>query len=192
MSTTPYSYNCSIFSLPFQTRYSVFVLILSFCVFLINPSLLSGQSKKELRRQKKLEKLANPSWLTVKKGRGYFKDDKNSYVKRVALEANEQNSGRLVSEGSDFYVNKSGYDYERLEKRIIQVALFVPVVAELEIEVVATCKENYRDVQFLIIYGHDLERLRKTNQKQNFIKNYIVTDPQVFSRLQLVTENLCK
>lgn len=192
MSTSPYSYKCSILSLPLQTRYTVFVLILFFCVFLINPSQLYGQSKKELRKQKKFEKLANPSWLTVKKERGYFKDDKNSYVKRVALEANEQSSGRLLSEGSDFYLNKSGYDYERLEKRIIQVALFVPKVAELEIEVVATCKENYRDVQFLLIYGHDLERLRNINKKQNFIKNYIVTDPQVFSRLQLVTENLCK
>ncbi|MGD2004994.1 MAG: hypothetical protein PVJ91_03185 [Flavobacteriaceae bacterium] len=139
-----------------------------------------------------MEKLASPNWLKVKNGRGYFKDDKNAYVKRVALEANEQNSGRLVSEGSDFYVNKSGYDYERLEKKIIQVALFVPEVRELEIEVVATCKENYRDVQFLLIYGHDLERLRNTNQKQNFVKNYIVTDPQVFSRLRTVTENLCK
>lgn len=192
MFTKPYSYKCSFLSLPFKTRHTVFGLILFFCIFLTNLSLLYGQSKKELRKQKKLEKLANPSWLTVKKGRGYFKDDKNSYVKRVALEANEQISGRLLSEGSDFYLNKSGYDYERLEKRIIQVALFVPKVAELEIEVVATCKENYRDVQFLLIYGHDLERLRNINKKQNFIKNYIVTDPQVFSRLQLVTENLCK
>lgn len=192
MFTKPYSYKCSFLSLPFKTRHTVFGLILFFCIFLTNLSLLYGQSKKELRKQKKLEKLANPSWLTVKKGRGYFKDDKNSYVKRVALEANEQISGRLLSEGSDFYLNKSGYDYERLEKRIIQVALFVPKVAELEIEVVANCKENYRDVQFLLIYGHDLERLRNINKKQNFIKNYIVTDPQVFSRLQLVTENLCK
>jgi hypothetical protein len=72
------------------------------------------------------------------------------------------------------------------------VALFVPEIRELEIEVVATCKENYRDVQFLLIYEHDLERLRNTNQKQNFVKNYIVTDPQVFSRLRTVTENLCQ
>tara|TARA_S200000501_G_scaffold107653_1_gene101045 strand:+ start:7717 stop:8163 length:447 start_codon:yes stop_codon:yes gene_type:complete len=148
MSNTPYSYKCSILSSPFRTRYTVFVLILFFCVFLINPSLLSGQSKREHRKQKKL---ANPSWLTVKKGRGYFKGDKNSYVKRVALEADEQSSGGLLSKASNFYLNKSGYDYERLQKRIIQVALFVPEVAELEIEVVANCKENYRGVQFLLI-----------------------------------------
>jgi len=175
--------------IPFNT-YCAIVLGLFFLCFL--PQTSSAQSKKELRQQKKMEKLASPNWLKVKNGRGYFKDDKNAYVKRVALEANEQNTGRLVSEGSDFYVNKSGYDYERLEKKIIQVALFVPEVRELEIEVVATCKENYRDVQFLLIYEHDLERLRNTNQKQNFVKNYIVTDPQVFSRLRTVTENLCK
>jgi hypothetical protein len=166
-------------------------LLLSFFVFM-SFSTIQAQSKKEQRLQKKMEKLEQPKWLKIKNGKGYFKDDKNSYVKRVALEANEQNTGRLVSEGSDFYVNKSGYDYERLEKKIIQVALFVPEVRELEIEVVATCKENYRDVQFLFIYEYDLERLRNTNQKENFLKNYIVTDPQVFSRLQLVTENLCK
>lgn len=175
--------------IPFNT-YCAIVLGLFFLCFL--PQTSSAQSKKELRQQKKMGKLASPNWLKVKNGRGYFKDDKNAYVKRVALEANEQNTGRLVSEGSDFYVNKSGYDYERLEKKIIQVALFVPEVRELEIEVVATCKENYRDVQFLLIYEHDLERLRNTNQKQNFVKNYIVTDPQVFSRLRTVTENLCK
>ncbi len=166
-------------------------LLLSFFVFM-SFSTIQAQSKKEQRLQKKMEKLEQPKWLKIKNGKGYVKDDKNSYVKRVALEANEQNTGRLVSEGSDFYVNKSGYDYERLEKKIIQVALFVPEVRELEIEVVATCKENYRDVQFLFIYEYDLERLRNTNQKENFLKNYIVTDPQVFSRLQLVTENLCK
>jgi len=166
-------------------------LLLPFFVFM-SFSAIHAQSKKEQRLQKKMEKLEQPKWLKIKNGKGYFKDDKNSYVKRVALEANEQNTGRLVSEGSDFYINKSGYDYERLEKKIIQVALFIPEVRELEIEVVATCKENYRDVQFLFIYEYDLERLRNTNQKENFLKNYIVTDPQVFSRLQLITENLCK
>lgn len=160
-------------------------------VSILNTTLLA-QTKKELRLKNKMEKLEQPKWLTIKKGRGYFKDDKNSYVKRVALEANEQDTGRLVSKGSDFYINKSGYDYERLEKRIIQVALFVPEVKDLEIEIVATCPENYRDVQFLFIYDYDLDRIRNTNQKQNFIRNYIVTDPQVFSRLQLITENLCK
>lgn len=168
-------------------------LLATFFLFvsILNTTLLA-QTKKELRLQNKMEKLERPKWLTIKKGRGYFKDDKNSYVKRVALEANEQDTGRLVSEGSDFYINKSGYDYERLEKRIIQVALFVPEVKDLEIEIVATCPENYRDVQFLFIYDYDLDRIRNTNQKQNFIRNYIVTDPQVFSRLQLITENLCK
>ena len=152
---------------------------------------LNAQTKKALRFQKKMEKLKQPNWLIIKNGRGYFRDDKNSYVKRVALEANEQNTGRLVTEGSNFYIKKSGYDYERLEKKIIQVALFLPEVKDLEIEVVATCSENYRDVQFLFIYDYDLERLRNTNQKENFLKNYIVTHPQVFSRLQLITENLC-
>ena len=167
-----------------------FVLLLFFAYI---PSFaLYAQTKKELRLQKKMEKLEQPKWLTIKNGRGYFRDDKNSYVKRVALEANEQNTGRLVTDGSNFYINKSGYDYERLEKNIIQVALFVPEVKDLEIEVVATCSENYRDVQFLFIYDYDLERLRNTNQKENFLRNYIVTDPQVFSRLQLITENLCK
>lgn len=151
-------------------------------------------SKKDQRR---IQKLQNPKWLEVLGTKGFFTDNKSAYVATNSFESRHYNSGRLVSQSREKFVyNNVGinrnyeYDYARLEKRIIQLALFRPEIKDLEIKIESNC-EGYQDIQYLILLERDLVLLRQVNSVQRFLNNVVVSDPTVIRKIQVITKELC-
>lgn len=155
-------------------------------------------SKKERRKRKQIEKLKNPKWLKVVGNKGFFTDNKSAYIARNSFEARQQYNGRALQQTreelvySNIGINRSGkFDYDRLETRIIQIALFRPELMELEIKVAANC-EGFQDIQYLFLIDEDLKLVREINSIDNFIKGFKVTDPTVFRKMEFITNTLCQ
>lgn len=164
----------------------------------IDLDVVEVSSKKAKKLAKKIEKLKNPKWLTVVGNKGFFVDNKSSYVANNSFEARQQNTGRLLKQTREELVygniginRSSEYDYDRLEKRIVQLVLFRPDLKEMEIQIEANC-EGYQDVQFLVLSTSDLKLIRAVNSQENFLKNFTVTEPTVFRKMQFVTKDLCQ
>ena len=155
-------------------------------------------SKKERRKRKQIEKLKNPKWLKVVGEKGFFTDNKSAYIANNSFEARQQYNGRALNQSREELVygnigiNRSGqFDYDRLETKVIQLALFRPELEELEIKVTASC-DGYQDIQYLFLIESDLKLLRKVNTIENFIKGFKVTDPTVFRKMEFITNTLCQ
>lgn len=155
-------------------------------------------SKKERRERKQIEKLKNPKWLKVVGEKGFFTDNKSAYIANNSFEARQQYNGRALNQSREELVygnigiNRSGqFDYDRLETKVIQLALFRPELEELEIKVAASC-DGYQDIQYLFLIESDLKLLRKVNTIENFIKGFKVTDPTVFRKMEFITNTLCQ
>lgn len=155
-------------------------------------------SKKERRKKKQIEKLKHPKWLKVLGDKGFFTDNKSSYIARNSFEARQQYNGRALQQTreelvySNIGINRSGnYDYDRLETRIIQLALFLPEINELEIKIAANC-DGFQDIQYLFLIDTDLKLLREVNTIDNFIKGFKVSDPTVFRKIEFITNTLCE
>ena len=155
-------------------------------------------SKKERRKKKQIEKLKDPKWLKVVGNKGFFTDNKSAYVANNSFEARQQYNGRALNQSREELVygnigiNRSGqFDYDRLETKVIQLALFRPDLEELEIKVAASC-DGYQDIQYLFLIESDLKLLRKVNTVDNFIKGFKVSDPTVFRKMEFITNTLCK
>jgi hypothetical protein len=86
----------------------------------------------------------------------------------------------------------SNYDYDRIESRVIQIALFLPEIKELEVQIEINCSEGYKDIQYLVIVEEDLRVLRSFNTQENFVRDIKVTDLNVFRKIELVHATLCK
>ncbi|MFZ9057500.1 MAG: hypothetical protein ACO2ZG_06675 [Flavobacteriaceae bacterium] len=149
------------------------------------------------QEKRKIQKLQNPKWLKVVGTKGFFTDNKSAYVATNSFESRQYNAGRLVNQSREKFVyNNVGinrnyeYDYARLEKRIIQLALFRPNLKDLEIKVEANC-EGFQDIQYLILLERDLILLRKVNTPQRFMNNVVVSDPTVMRKIQAITKELC-
>lgn len=155
-------------------------------------------SKKERRKRKQIEKLKNPKWLKVVGEKGFFTDNKSVYIANNSFEARQQYNVRALNQSREELVygnigiNRSGqFDYDRLETKVIQLALFRPELEELEIKVAASC-DGYQDIQYLFLIESDLKLLRKVNTIENFIKGFKVTDPTVFRKMEFITNTLCQ
>lgn len=155
-------------------------------------------SKKERRKRKQIEKLKNPKWLKVVGTKGFFTDNKSAYIASNSFEARQQYNGRALNQSREELVygnigiNRSGqFDYDRLETKVIQLALFRPELEELEVKVAANC-DGYQDIQYLFLIESDLKLLRKVNTIDNFIKGFKVTDPTVFRKMEFITNTLCQ
>ena len=155
-------------------------------------------SKKERRKRKQIEKLKNPKWLKTVGTKGFFTDNKNAYIANNSFEARQQYNGRALNQSREELVygnigiNRSGqYDYDRLETKVIQLALFRPELDELEVKVAASC-DGYQDIQYLFLIESDLKLLRKVNTIDNFIKGFKVTDPTVFRKMEFIANALCQ
>ena len=155
-------------------------------------------SKKERRKRKQIEKLKNPKWLKVVGEKGFFTDNKSAYIANNSFEARQQYNGRALNQSREELVygnigiNRSGqFDYDRLETKVIQLALFRPELEELEIKVAASC-DGYQDIQYLFLIESDLILLRKVNTIENFLKGFKVTDPTVFRKMEFITNTLCQ
>lgn len=154
--------------------------------------------KKSKRLKKKIEKMKNPKWLKVVGDVGFFVDNKSSYVANNSFESRQQYSGRALNQSREELVygnigiNRSGqYDYDRLETRITQIALFRPEIKELEIQIAGSC-DGYQDIQYLFLIQDDLRLVREINTQANFLKGFKVTEPTVFRKMEAVTQTLCK
>ena len=155
-------------------------------------------SKKERRKRKQIEKLKYPKWLKVVGEKGFFTDNKSAYIANNSFEARQQYNGRALNQSREELVygnigiNRSGqFDYDRLETKLIQLALFRPELEELEIKVAASC-DGYQDIQYLFLIESDLILLRKVNTIENFLKGFKVTDPTVFRKMEFITNTLCQ
>ena len=155
-------------------------------------------SKKERRKRKQIQKLKDPKWLTVVGTKGFFTDNKSAYIANNSFEARQQYNGRALNQSREELVygnigiNRSGqFDYDRLETRVVQLALFRPELDELEIKIAASC-DGYQDIQYLFLIESDLKLLRKVNTIDNFVKGFKVTDPTVFRKMEFITNTLCQ
>jgi len=147
--------------------------------------------------QKKINKLKSPKWLTIIGNKGSFEDNKSSYIAKNSFESRQENSGRLVNQtrGQFVYDNvgvnrNSQYDYDRLESRLIQVALVHPEVTSVDIRITANC-DGYQGVQFLYIFKEDLDLLRAVNSIERFAKKIKTSDLTVIRKIQIITQELC-
>jgi len=179
-----------------------YILIL---LFIIPLNLLSQKNKsldetKIIKIKKKKEKtlhlLKNPKWLTIKEGRGgkngFFTDNKDSYYKKVSLSSNYENSaGFKAKNREDLMYGTFTLDYSVLEKKITQVALFVPEIKELDINIISNCGENFNSIEQLYLLERDLVLIRKFNNKKNFLKDILVTVPSVYRKIRQAHEYLC-
>lgn len=182
-----------------------------FLFFLIKPCLSQktfSQSRNEKKLSKYILKLNNPKWLKINNNKAYFKYNISSSLSRVSSTSNDQ-VGRLnngQSKTQKFLYNKSGYDYDKLEKRIIQVAVFKPRVKILEIDLIANCRGNainsydklnnsqssFQGLSSLYIDENQLNHLRKINTQSNFIKNNTVSDQIIMDNISRSINQICK
>jgi hypothetical protein len=95
-------------------------------------------SKKERRKRKQIEKLKIPKWLKVVGEKGFFTDNKGVYIANNSFEARQQYNGRAFNQSREelvygnIVINRSGqFDYDRLETKVIQLALFRSELEEL-------------------------------------------------------------
>ena len=188
-------------------KFSNFILIFFLFKFCFSQETFS-QSRNEKKIAKYLLKLNNPKWLKINNEKAYFKHYISSSPSRVSTTSNDQ-VGRLnkgQSKTQNFLYNKSGYDYDKLEKKIIQVALFKPKIKILEIDLFANCKGNsidnydklnnsfisFQGVSSLFIDENQLNQLRKINTQSNFIKNIKVSDQIIMDNLSRIINQICK
>lgn len=155
-------------------------------------------AKKTKRYKKKIAKLKNPKWLSVVGDTGFFLDNKSGYVANNSFESRQQYNGRALNQSREELVygnigiNRSGqFDYDRLEKRITQIALLREDIKELEIQIATNCN-GYQDIQYLFLMEEDLRLVRQINTIENFIKGFKVTEPTVFRKMEMVTQALCQ
>jgi|TARA_B110000503_G_scaffold135764_1_gene216924 hypothetical protein len=181
----------------FQNQF--FIKKILFLIMLFFSFTSNAQSKKERRLAKKIEKMSNPKWLKIQNTKASFIDNKNSYIAKNSFDARSQNNGRLNNKGrknlmyDNVGINRnSNYDYDRIESRVIQIALFLPEIKELEVQIEINCSEGYKDIQYLVIVEEDLRVLRSFNTQENFVRDIKVTDLNVFRKIELVHATLCK
>ncbi|MDG2371304.1 MAG: hypothetical protein P8L83_01690 [Flavobacteriaceae bacterium] len=166
-----------------------------------------SQTKNDKKRVKLLLKLSNPKWLKINNKKAFFKHNISSSPSRVSTTSSDQigrlNSGQ--SKTQKFLYNKSGYDYDKLENKIIQVALFKPNVQTLEIDLIARCKGNsidnydksnnsftsFQGLSSVFIDNNQLNQLRKINNKDNFIRNVKVSDQIIMDNLSRIINQIC-
>ena len=166
-----------------------------------------SQTKNDKKRVKLLLKLSNPKWLKINNKKAFFKHNISSSPSRVSTTSSDQigrlNSGQ--SKTQKFLYNKSDYDYDKLENKIIQVALFKPNVQTLEIDLIARCKGNsidnydksnnsftsFQGLSSVFIDNNQLNQLRKINNKDNFIRNVKVSDQIIMDNLSRIINQIC-
>ncbi len=166
-----------------------------------------SQTKNDKKRVKLLLKLSNPKSLKINNKKAFFKHNISSSPSRVSTTSSDQigrlNSGQ--SKTQKFLYNKSGYDYDKLENKIIQVALFKPNVQTLEIDLIARCKGNsidnydksnnsftsFQGLSSVFIDNNQLNQLRKINNKDNFIRNVKVSDQIIMDNLSRIINQIC-
>ena len=188
--------------------YRFFHLVLIILVLQITfPDKLFSQSKNDKNKSKLLLKLSNPKWLTINNNKAFFRHNISSFPNRVSITSADQ-IGRLnngQSKTQKFLYNKSGYDYEKLENKIIQVALFKSEIQTLEIDIIARCKGNsidnydksnnsfisFQGISSLFIDEGQLIQLRKINTKANFINNVKVSDQIIMDNLSRLINQIC-
>ena len=187
------------------------ILNIIFIFFLFKPCLTQkvfSQSRNEKKLSKYILKLNNPKWLKINENKAYFKHNISSSLSRVSFTSNDQ-VGRLnngQSKTQKFLYNKSGYNYDKLEKKIIQVAIFKPRIKILEIDLFANCKgssinnydksnnssSSFQGLSSMYIDENQLNQLRKINSQSNFIKNSIVSDQIIMENISRIINQICK
>ena len=179
-----------------------YILIL---LFIIPLNLLSQKNKSldetkiiklKKKKEKTLHRLKNPKWLTIKEGRGgkngFFTDNKGNYYKKVSLSSNYENSaGFKAKNREDLMYGTGSLDYSVLEKKITQVALFLPEINELDINIISNCGESFNSIEQLYLLERDLVLIRKFNNKEDFLKDILVTVPSVYRKIRQSHEYLC-
>tara|TARA_Y100000996_G_scaffold379372_1_gene332614 strand:- start:2272 stop:2820 length:549 start_codon:yes stop_codon:yes gene_type:complete len=166
-----------------------------------------SQSKAEKKESKLLLKLNSPKWLKINNKKAYFKHNLSASPTRSSMTSSDQigrlNSGQ--SKTQKFLYNKIGYDFDKLEYKIIQVAIFKPEILILEIDLIARCKGNsidnfdksnnsfvsFQGISSVYIDNNQLEQLRKINNKYNFVKNIKVSDQIIMDNLRRAIDQIC-
>ncbi|MBN08953.1 MAG: hypothetical protein CMC79_01080 [Flavobacteriaceae bacterium] len=166
-----------------------------------------AQSKQEKKSLKRLQKLSNPKWLKINDKTAYFSHDLSASLPRVSFTSADQ-IGRVnnnQSKTQQFLYNKSGYDYDKLENKIIQTALFKEEIESLEIELMARCKGEsidnndklnnshivFRSISTLFLNKRELDQLREINEKNNFSKGIKVSDQIIMDNISRTINQIC-
>jgi len=171
------------------------------------PDEVFSQSNNDKKKDNILLKLSNPKWLKINNNKAFFRHNLLSSPNRVSITSADQigriNNGQ--SKTQNFLYNKSGYDYDKLENKIIQVALFKSEIQTLEIDIIARCKGNsidnydksnnsfisFQGISSLFIDEGQLIQLRKINTKANFINNVKVSDQIIMDNLSRLINQIC-
>ena len=185
-----------------------FYLLIVLFFQLIPHNEIFSQSKSDKKKTKLLLKLNKPKWLKINNEKAYFRHNISSLPSKVSTTSSDQigrlNSGQ--SKTQKFLYNKFGYDYDKIESKIIQIALFKPEIKILEIDLIANCKgssidnydksnnsfESFQGISSVYIDENQLYNLRKINSKSNFINNVLVSDQIIMDNLSRSINQICK
>ena len=163
--------------------------------------------KLEKRIVKRIKKLKNPNWVYYRKGiegpNAYFRSDLSGMPKQTNLNANFD-TAIGTQDGNFVFLNKgSGGGTENISKKVIQIALFLPHIKEVEIHMNSICGSQegfsskdqtipiYRSFSSVYLNFRDLQDVRQTNTIERFLKDDFGYTRSVLQKILNARRDLC-
>ena len=163
--------------------------------------------KLEKRIVKRIRKLKNPNWVYYRKGiegpNAYFRSDLSGMPKRSNLNTNFD-TAIGTQDGNFVFLNKaSSGGTENISKKVIQIALFLPHIMEVEIHVNTICGSQegfsskdqtipiYRSFSSIYLNFRDLQDVRQTNTIERFLKDDFGYTRSVLQKILNARLDLC-
>jgi hypothetical protein len=167
---------------------------------------LNSQSRKEIRqqkallkKQKKIEKFKDTTWLTIKDSIGYFTDDKRSYRETSSMESSSEKARNFINKDMNNFTERASFKNDQeskigtyiLEEKIVQAVLFKSDFKKLIIEIIATCNSGLNSKSTLVLEKKEIDEIRKVNTIDSFITGRFKTPFLAEKKMLNTIEGLC-
>ena len=167
---------------------------------------LNSQSRKEIRqqkallkKQKKIEKFKDTTWLTIKDSIGYFTDDKRSYRETSSMESSSEKARNFINKDMNNFTERASFKNDQeskigtyiLEEKIVQAVLFKSDFKKLIIEIIATCNSCLNSKSTLVLQKKEIDEIRKVNTIDSFITGRFKTPFLAEKKMLNTIDGLC-
>ena len=182
----------------YDVLFTVFFLLISFN--------LNSQSRKEIRqqktllkKQKKIEKFKEITWLTVKDSVGYFTDDKRLYRETSSMESSSEKAKNFINKDMNNFTERAAFKNDQeskigtyiLEEKIVQAVIFKSDFKKLIIEIIATCNSGLNSKSTLVLEKKEIDEIRKVNTINSFIAGRFKTPFLSEKKMLNTIDGLC-
>ena len=182
-----------------------YVVLFAVFIFLISFN-LNSQSRKEIRqqkallkKQKKIEKFKEITWLTVKDSTGYFTDDKRLYKETSSMESSSEKARNFINKDMNNFTERASFKNNQeskigtyiLEEKIVQSVLFKSDFKKLIIEIIAICNSGLNSKSTLVLGEKEIDEIRKVNTIDSFISGRFKTPFLVEKKMLNTIDGLC-